>query len=174
MNGVDLTDNGSIALVTQDNRAALVDTGTGNILFSVAGSGAGNIFYRVSGDGHVFVAGGFSFDVYAFNGTTYTRVIHFSQANFWFGGACAISRDGSTAGTFASNYVNNWLNGVVYLFDVASGNMLGSYPVSGSGMYQGHRSVLAPMMMVPSWLLLRGELSFMIGQRSWCSTVVCS
>ena len=137
MNGVDLTDNGSIALVTQDNRAALVDTGTGNILFSVAGSGAGNIFYRVSGDGHVFVAGGFSFDVYAFNGTTYTRVIHFSQANFWFGGACAISRDGSTAGTFAGNYVNNWLNGVVYLFDVASGNMLGSYPVSGSGMYQG-------------------------------------
>ena len=79
----------------------------------------------------------FSFDVYAFSGTTYTRVIHFSQANFWFGGACAISHDGSTAGTFASNYANNWLNGVVYLFDVASGNMLGSYPVSGSGMYQG-------------------------------------
>jgi hypothetical protein len=137
MNGVQLTDNGSIALVTQDNRAALVDTSTGNILFSVAGSGAGNIFYRVSGDGQVFVVGGFSFDVYAFNGTTYIRVIHFSQANFWFGGACAISRDGSTAGTFSSNYANNWLNGVVYLFDVASGNMLGSYPVSGSGMYQG-------------------------------------
>ena len=137
MNGVELTDNGSIALVTQDNRAALVDTSTGNILFSVTGSGAGNIFYRVSGDGQVFVVGGFSFDVYAFNGTTYTRVIHFSQASFWFGGACAISHDGSTAGTFGSNYANNWLNGVVYLFDVASGNMLGSYPVSGSGMYQG-------------------------------------
>ena len=137
MNGVDLIDNGSIALVTQDNRAVLVDTSTGTIVFSVAGSGAGNIFYRVSGDGHVFVTGGFNFDVYAFNGTTYTRVIHFGQANFWFGGACAISRDGSTVGTFASNYVNNWLNGVVYLFDVASGTMLGSYPVSGSGMYQG-------------------------------------
>jgi hypothetical protein len=137
MNGVELTDDGSIALVTQDNRAALVDTSTGNILFSVTGSGAGNIFYRVSGDGQVFVVGGFSFDVYAFNGTTYTRVIHFSQANFWFGGACAISRDGSTAGTFGSNFANNWLNGVVYLFDVASGTMLGSYPVNGSGMYQG-------------------------------------
>src|SRR5262245_21099043 len=137
MDGVELVDNGSIALVTQDNRAALVDTSTGNILFSVAGSGAGNIFYRVSGDGQVFVVGGFSFDVYAFNGTTYIRVIHFSQTNFWFGGACAVSRDGSTAGTFASNFANNWLNGVVYLFDVASGNMLGSYPVSGTGMYQG-------------------------------------
>ena len=137
MDGVELTDDGSIALVTLDNRAELVNTSTGNILFSVAGSGAGNIFYRVSGDGHVFVAGGFSFDVYAFNGTTYTRVIHFSQSNFWFGGACAISRDGSTVGTFGSNYVNNWLNGTVYLFDVASATMLGSYPVSGSGMYQG-------------------------------------
>ena len=137
MDGVELTDDGSIALITQDNRAELVNTTTGDIVFSVAGSGAGNIFYRVSGDGQVFVVGGFSFDVYAFSGTTYTRVIHFSQANFWFGGACAISHDGSTAGTFASNYANNWLNGVVYLFDVASGNMLGSYPVSGSGMYQG-------------------------------------
>ncbi len=137
MDGVELTDNGSIALVTQDNHAALVDTSTGNIVFSVTGSGAGNIFYRVSGDGQVFVVGGFSFDVYAFNGTTYIRVIHFSQANFWFGGACAVSRDGSTVGTFASNFANNWLNGAVYLFDVASGNLLGSYPVSGTGMYQG-------------------------------------
>ena len=123
MDGVELTDDGSIALVTQDNRAELVNTTTGNIVFSVTGSGAGNIFYRVSGDGQVFVVGGFSFDVYAFNGTTYNRVIHFTQASFWFGGACAISRDGSTAGTFGSNYANNWLNGVVYLFDVASGTM---------------------------------------------------
>jgi hypothetical protein len=137
MDGVELTDNGSIALVTQDNRAALVDTSTGNILFSVTGSGAGNIFYRVSGDGQVFVVGGFSFDVYAFDGTTYIRVIHFSQASYWFGGACAVSHDGSTAGTFAGNIADNWLSGVVYLFDVATGNMLGSYPVSGTGSYQG-------------------------------------
>jgi hypothetical protein len=102
MDGVELTDDGSIALVTQDNRAELVNTTTGDIVFSVAGSGAGNIFYRVSGDGQVFVTGGFSF-----------------------------------AGTFAGNYANNWLSAVVYLFDVASGDMLGSYPVSGSGMYQG-------------------------------------
>jgi hypothetical protein len=137
MDGVELTDNGSIALVTQDNRAVLVDTSTGNTLFSVTGSGAGNIFYRVSGDGQVFVVGGFSFDVYAFDGTTYAQVIHFSQASYWFGGACAVSHDGSTAGTFAGNIANNWLSGVVYLFDVASGNMLGSYPVSGTGLYQG-------------------------------------
>src|SRR5262249_49857813 len=90
MDGVDLTDDGSIALVTQDNLATLIDTATANIVFSVAGSGAGNIFYRISGDGQVFLVGGFSFDVYAFNGTTYVRVIDFTQTNYWFGGACAV------------------------------------------------------------------------------------
>jgi len=137
MDGVALTDNGSKALVTQDNRATLVDTSSGNIIFSVAGSGAGNIFYPISGDGSVFAVGGFNFDVYAFNGTTYVQVIHLTRANFWFGGASTVSHDGSTAGTFGANYANGWLSGEVYLFDVPSHNMLGSYPVSGTGMYQG-------------------------------------
>jgi hypothetical protein len=123
--------------VTQDNRATLIQTSSGNILFSVTGSGAGNIFYPISGDGSVFVVGGFNFDVYAFNGTTYTQVIHFGRANFWFGGASTVSHDGSTVGTFGGNYANGWLSGEVYLFDVPSHNMLGSYPVSGTGAYQG-------------------------------------
>jgi hypothetical protein len=137
MDAVELTDNGSIALVTEDNLAVLIDTATGNTVFSATGSGAGSIFYRISGDGGVFVVGGFNFDVYVFNGTTYNQVIHFTQANSWFGGACAVSHDGSTVGTFAGNYANGWLSGVVYLFDVASHNMLGSYAVSGTGSYQG-------------------------------------
>jgi hypothetical protein len=137
MDAVDLTDDGSIALVTQDNRAVLVDTNTGVTLFSVAGSGAGNIFYRISGDGSVFATGGFDLDVYKYDGTTYQRVIHFSRASNWFGGASTVSRDGSTVGSFAGNYANNWLTGEVFLFDVASAQMIGSYPVSGTGQYQG-------------------------------------
>ena len=136
MNAVDLTDDGSVALVTEDNLAVLVDTSNGNTLFSVAGSGAGNIFYRISGDGNVFVTNGFNLDVYQFDGTTYQRVIHFSQANNWFGGASIVSRDGSTVGSFAGNFTN-WLSGEVFLFDVASAQMIGSYPVSGTGAFQG-------------------------------------
>jgi hypothetical protein len=136
MDAVDLTDDGSIALVTQDNLAALVDTSNGTVLFSVAGSGAGNIFYRISGDGSAFVTGGFDFDVYKFDGTTYQRVIHFTQASSWFGGASIVSRDGSTVGSFGANFTN-WLSGEVVLFDVASTQMLGSYPVSGTGSFQG-------------------------------------
>jgi hypothetical protein len=136
MDAVDLTDDGSVALVTEDNLAVLVDTSNGNTLFSVTGSGAGNIFYRISGDGNVFVTDGFNLDVYQFDGTTYQRVIHFSQANNWFGGASIVSRDGSTVGSFAGN-VTNWLSGEVFLFDVASAQMIGSYPVSGTGSFQG-------------------------------------
>src|SRR5436305_11895135 len=137
MNAVDLTDDGSIALLTEDNLAVLLDTSNGNTVFSVAGSGAGNIFYRISGDGSVFVTDGFNLDVYKFDGTTYQRVIHFNQANNWFGGASIVSRDGSTVGSFAGNIANNWLSGEVFLFDVASAQMIGSYPVSGTGMFQG-------------------------------------
>jgi N-acetylneuraminic acid mutarotase len=137
MNGVALTDNGSMAMVAQDNRATLVDTNSGNIIFSVTGSGGGAMMYPISGDGNVFAVGGFNFDVYAFNGTTYTQVIHFTRANFWFGGACTVSHDGSTVGTFGGNYIAGWLSGEVYLFDVPSASMLGSYPVSGTGSYQG-------------------------------------
>ena len=81
--------------------------------------------------------GGFNFDAYAYNGTTYNRVIHLTRANFWFGGAVTVSHDGSTVGTFGGNYLNGWLSGEVYLFDVPTGNLIGSYPVSGTGMYQG-------------------------------------
>lgn len=137
MAAVALTDNGSMALVTQDNKATLVDTSGGSIVFSATGSGAGSTIYPISGDGSVFAVGGFDFDVYAYNGTTYNRVIHFTRASFWFGGACTVSHDGSTVGTFGGNYAGGWLSGEVYLFDVASGSMLGSYPVTGTGMYQG-------------------------------------
>jgi hypothetical protein len=137
MDGVDLTDDGSIALVTEDNLAVLVDTTSGDTLFSVAGSGAGNIFYRISGDGNVFVTCGFDLDVYKFDGTTYQRVIHFTRPSSWFGGASIVSRDGSTVGSFSANYANNWLTGEVELFDVASAQMIGSYPVSGTGQFQG-------------------------------------
>ena len=136
MNAVDLTDDGTIALVTQDNLAALVDTSDGSMIFSVTGSGAGNVYYRISGDGNVFVAGGFALDVYKFDGTTYQRVIRFNQASTWFGGASVVSRDGSTVGSFAANFTN-WLSGEVVLFDVATAQMIGSYPVSGTGAFQG-------------------------------------
>jgi hypothetical protein len=137
MDAVDLTDDGSVALVTEDNLAVLVDTTSGDTLFSVAGSGAGNIFYRISGDGNVFVTCGFDLDVYKFDGTTYQRVIHFTRPSSWFGGASIVSRDSSTVGSFSANYANNWLTGEVELFDVASAQMIGSYPVSGTGQFQG-------------------------------------
>src|SRR4029077_7419913 len=51
-------------------------------------------------------------------------------------GASIVSRDGSTVGSFAGN-LTNWLTGTVFLFDVDSAQMISSYPVSGTGSFQG-------------------------------------
>lgn len=163
MDGVALTDNGSLALVTQDNRATLIDTSTANIVFSVAGSGAGNIFYPISGDGSVFAVGGFDFDVYKFNGTTYVQVIHLTRANFWFGGACTVSHDGSTAGTC------NWLR-TMFQAPPCSGPI----PLAAPSLTRERRLVPLRTTTARSWLSLRGAHSFMTGQRSWCLTAACS
>lgn len=137
MQAVDLTDDGSIALVSQDAQATLIETATGQVLFQTPGSGGNSVNFRISGDGNVFVVGGLAFDVYKFDGTTYQQIIHLTRPNAWFGQASVVSRDGSTVGTFAGDFGTNWLTGEVFLFDVATGQMLGSHPVSGSGDFQG-------------------------------------
>lgn len=140
MGGVDLTDDGSIALVTHTfntDLASVVDTVTGEVLFQIAGTGAGITHYRISGDGSILVVGGFSLHVYEFDGTTYQRIIDFTQPSSWFGQASIVSRDGSTVGTFAGNFASNWTTGEVFLFDVASRDLIGSHPVTGSGDFTG-------------------------------------
>lgn len=139
MSSVELTDDGSIALVSLQSdvaTAVVIDTETGEILFETEGSGGGNIHYRISGDGEVLVVGGFDLDVYEFDGETYQPVIEFTLPISWFGSASIVSRDGSTVGTFAGDALT-WLEGQVVLFDVATREVIGSYSVSGSGDYQG-------------------------------------
>ena len=103
-------------------------------------------------------------DVYKFDGTTYQRVIHFTQASTWFGGASVVSRDGSTVGSFAANFTN-WLSGEVVLFDVASAQCSVPIPCPALARFKGHRS--APNLTITgrSWLSLRGAQSSMTGRR---------
>lgn len=108
---VDLTDDGSIALVTQTNFATLIDTQTGELHFQTEGGGLGSPFYRISGDGSVFALTGFELQVYAFDGETYQRVIHYGQEDHWSGRRVAVSRDGSTVGTFEVRVAPSFLLG---------------------------------------------------------------
>ncbi|MBX6325594.1 MAG: hypothetical protein IRY93_06120, partial [Chthoniobacterales bacterium] len=64
MQAVDLTDDGALALVSQDAQATLIDTATGSVVFQAPNSGGNSINFRLSGDGSAFVVGGFDFDVY--------------------------------------------------------------------------------------------------------------
>ena len=165
MDGVALTDLGTIALVTQDNRATLVNISAHKVIFSVAGSGAGAIFYPISGDGNVFAVGGLNFDVYAWNGTTYNQVIHFTRPNFWFGGACTVSRDGSTVGTFGGNYATAGLVAKCTCSTSRAATCSGPIPSAEPVCTREHRSGLPRTPAAQSWPLLPGEHNFMTGQR---------
>lgn len=137
INAVELTDDGSIALVTQQNLATVVDTETGDTLFQTSGSGGGALHYRVSGDGSVLVVGGFDLHVYKLNDGEYEQIIDFTLQSSWFGLASVVSRDGSTVGTLTRTTDTSWLNIEAVMLDVESGEVLGSLPLSGTGSFQG-------------------------------------
>ena len=105
MNGVALTDNGSLALVAQDNRATSCRRAVATS-YHHSRLRRGIQFLPDVRRRQRIRRGRINFDVYAYNGTTYNRVIHLTRANFWFGGAVTVSHDGSTVGTFGGNYAN--------------------------------------------------------------------
>jgi hypothetical protein len=115
--------------------ARLIDTSTGLETTNFIGSGAGGR-YNISGDGSVVVVGGFALQVYKKVGTTYQMMINFSAPTSWFAWASAVSRDGSTVGVLAHDYGSNYLNTNTRIWDVNSGQLLGSHPTVGSGGYQ--------------------------------------
>ncbi len=137
--GVDLTDDGSLAIICQGAPPAgfgrLINTTTGTVVQSFNGNGAGGR-YNISGDGRVLVIGGFDFRVFVKVGSLYTLRISFAAPGEWYSWASAVSHDGSTVGALAHNYQSNYLNTNTRIWDVASGHLLGSYATVGSGGLQ--------------------------------------
>ena len=175
MNGVALTDNGSLALVTQDNRATLVETSSGNIVFTATGSGGGSSSYPMSGDGSVFAVGGFNFDVYAYNGTTYNRVIHLTRANFWFGGKLVPSRMTvrlQARSAAITRTTGSMAKSTCLMFQPAT--CLDPILLAARVCIRERR--LAPARTTTAWLwpLLPGARKTMTGQKSWYLTVASS
>ncbi len=132
--GVDLTDNGSLALVTVNDQARLIDSATGAVITSASVVGSGGRF-AISGNGQTFALGGFDFKVFKKVGSSYVPAVNFSAATSWFGWAIAISRDGSTVGVLSHNY-NGYLKTATRVFDVASGTLLGTVNTTGTGTLQ--------------------------------------
>jgi hypothetical protein len=137
--GVDMTDDGSVAITCQGAPPAgigqLINTSNGSVIRTFAGNGAGGR-YEISGDGNVVVIGGFDFRVFVKSAGVYTQRITFSASGSWFSWGADVSRDGSTVGALSHNYLASYLNTDVRIWDVASGNLLGTASTVGSGTLQ--------------------------------------
>ena len=142
--GVDLTDDGSLCLVThqffqdgvQRDRGKVIDTATGTQIFEGLANAAGGRF-PISGDGRTFATGAFNMRIYHNPGTGYVQTRLFSAANSWFGWGLAASRDGSTVGVMSHDYASGYLLTSTRVFDAATGNLLGTYNTAGTGPLQG-------------------------------------
>lgn len=131
---VDVCDDGSAALVTNDSTGRVIDTATGVATFSASGSGAGG-WYVISGNGRTIVVGGFDMRVFAKIGDTWTNPINFSAPAQWFAWGFAVSRDGNTVVSMSHVYLN-YLETFTRAWDVPSGSLLGTYSTSAGGAWQ--------------------------------------
>lgn len=137
MLGVDLTDDGSLALVTHTQLATVVDTATGEIVFQTSAPTFDG-YYRISGDGSVLVLASNELSVLQADGGTYEEVIHLAIPESAFDASAIVSRDGSTVAAFAKDWGTNFLAAELYVYDVATAELLGTYAVSGNGTLQGN------------------------------------
>jgi hypothetical protein len=133
--GIDLTDDGSLALLAAGPNAKLINTATLAEPFTAPGSGSGG-WYNISGNGDVLVVGGFSFQVYKKVSGVYTSVINFNAPTSWFSWGSAVSRDGSTVAALSHDYGSGYLNTSVRIWDVASTTLLGTETTIGTGTLQ--------------------------------------
>lgn len=132
---IDLDDTGSLCLVTQGSSGRLIRTSDGVQTFSAPGSGGGSR-HKISGDGQTLVLGGFSFQAYRWNGSTYALRINFTAPTSWFGWGAAVSRDGLTVGAMSHDYASGYLNTATRIWDIQTQALLGTYPTTGSGTLQ--------------------------------------
>lgn len=123
---IDLDDTGSLCLVTAGSSGRVINTSTGTQIFSAPGTGGG-ARHKISGDGRVLVLGGFSFQVYLHNGTTYALIINFSAPTSWFGWGAAVSRDGNTVAAMSHDYGAGYRNTSTRIWDVPSRALLGTF-----------------------------------------------
>ncbi len=131
---VDVSDDGSTALITNDFNGRVIDTATGTQSFNATGAGSGG-WYVISGNGNTIVVGGFDMRVFKKVGTSWTNVINFSGPNQWFAWGFAVSRDGNTVVSMSHVYLN-YLETYTRAWDVPSGALLGTYYTTAGGALQ--------------------------------------
>lgn len=131
---VDISDDGSTALITNDFNGRVIDTATGTQTFNATGAGSGG-WYVISGNGNTIVVGGFDMRVFKRVGTSWSNVINFSAPNQWFAWGFAVSRDGNTVVSMSHMYLT-YLETHTRAWDVPTGALLGTYSTTAGGALQ--------------------------------------
>jgi|GEM_PF-1832804 len=133
---LELSGDGSRAVLTLGGTATVVRTDTLATLFSFTVSGAGG-FHRISRDGTVVAAGGFNYRAFREGpGGGWTQIVNSSQASNWFGGGIGLSGDGSTMFVVSGNFATGWLLLTYRVIDLTSGAEIASIITQGSGSFQ--------------------------------------
>ncbi len=153
--GVELSDSGTRAVLTEFATARIIDTFTMNTLFSFSVSGAGG-YHRISRDGTTAVAGGFNCLAYKEIKGVWTQVYFFSQANSWFGGGVALSANGDTLFMVSHNYATGYLALTYRVIDLDKDIIIAQTTTQGTGslqdtVQQAQASADGEVLAVISW-----------------------
>ncbi len=133
--GVELSDDGSRAVLTELDTARIIATSNMSTLFSFSVIGAGG-FHRISRNGTVVAAGGFDYAVYRETPDGWTLISSGSQANVWFGNGIALSASGDTMFLVTHNYATGYLDLSYRLIDLLSDTELAQTATLGTGGLQ--------------------------------------
>lgn len=132
---IELSADGSRALLTQGNTAVVYETAGLGTLFSFAVSGGGG-YHRLSRNGMVAAAGGFNLLAYEDTGAGWSQIWNQSVASNWLGNGIALSETGDRMFVAHYNYVTGYVHLTYRVIDLANGVELAQTSTIGSGTLQ--------------------------------------
>lgn len=152
---VELSDDGSRAVLTLGGTATVIDTSTLATLHTFAVSGGGG-HHRISRDGTVVAAGGFNYRAYRDTGSGWTQIFNRTAPDNWFGGGLGIAGDGSWMIVVSYNYLTGYLTLTYRMINLTTGTETAQITTTGAGAWQdtvqiAHASADGTRFAVASW-----------------------
>lgn len=135
VSGIDLSNDGARAVLTQNANVVAIDTATMAVLHSFGVSGQGS-WHRISGDGTAIAGGGFNYIAKKETSPgVWTTKVTGTISGHWFG-APALSDDAKYVFFGAHEYAASYLNNTYRTFDMDTGAMIATLTTNGTGTFQ--------------------------------------
>jgi len=134
VSSVELSDDGTRAVLTEGSTANIIETAGMTSLYSFGVSGSGGSA-RLSRDGLTAAAGGFNCKAYHDTGAGWVQVWSEQESQQWYGAGVAISGDGATLFSASYKYIN-YLDLTYRIIDLQTSTELARTTTSGTGSSQ--------------------------------------